>query len=298
MTPASRPADSSLLRAALGAAARGWHVFPCAPGGKRPALRDNWQQLATTDPARILRWWTRMPFNIGISCVPSGLVVIDLDVAKTGPDGDQRPASGADSLAELCRRHGQPYPVDMFTVSTPGGTHLYFTVFSRSLRNSASRLGPLIDIRAAGGYVLAPGSRVGGRAYEVKNAERPAPLPGWISSLLTDQPASAAVARQLPAPGTSQAAPYALTALREETARVAAARPGARNDTLNRAAFSLGQLVASNLLSSIVVTTALADAAARCGLPGDEAHRTIRSGMISGIQHPRAQRPRPTSPDC
>jgi len=62
-----------------------------------------------------------------------------------------------------------------------------------------------------------------------------------------------------------------------------------RNDTLNRAAFSLGQLVAARLLPAVVVVAALADAAARCGLPGDEAGRTIRSGMASGARHPRAR---------
>jgi hypothetical protein len=289
MTMPGRPAGSSLLRAALSAAARGWHVFPCVPGGKRPALRDNWQQLATTDPARVLRWWTRMPFNIGISCGPSGLVVIDLDVAKAKRDGEESPATGADSLAELCKRHGQPYPDSTFTVRTPGGTHLYFGASSEPVRNSASRLAPLIDVRAVGGYVVAPGSRVDGRAYEVTNASHPVPLPDWITRLLTDRPRPVTAARQLAAPGTRQATAYALAALRQETARVAAARPGSRNDTLNRAAFSLGQLVAGNLLPPVTVTTALADAATRCGLPGNEAALTIRSGMMSGARHPRTE---------
>jgi len=43
--------DPALLRSALEGASRGWHVFPCAPGTKRPALRGNWQEHATTDPA-------------------------------------------------------------------------------------------------------------------------------------------------------------------------------------------------------------------------------------------------------
>jgi hypothetical protein len=261
MTIPGRPAGSSLLRAALSAAARGWHVFPCVPGGKQPALRDNWRQLATTDPARILRWWTRMPFNIGISCGPSGLVVIDLDVAKAEPKGEEPPATGAKSLAELCERHGQPYPDRTFTVNTPsGGTHLYFRATSQPVRNSASRLGLLIDIRTTGGYVVAPGSRVSGRTYEVANANCPASLPGWIGRLITDQSTLAMADRRPPAPDTLQAATYALAALREETARVATARPGARNDTLNRAAFSLGQLVAANLLPAAAVMTALLDA--------------------------------------
>lgn len=48
-----------LLHSALAAAARGWHVFPIAPGAKVPALRVDWRDLATTDPDRIRAWWTR-----------------------------------------------------------------------------------------------------------------------------------------------------------------------------------------------------------------------------------------------
>src|SRR5258708_38049133 len=72
-----------MLRAALAMAARGWFVFPCAAGSKEPALRGSWQEHATTDPLQVRDWWTRRPFNIGISCGPSGLVVIDLDMPKT-----------------------------------------------------------------------------------------------------------------------------------------------------------------------------------------------------------------------
>ena len=53
-------------------------MFPCAIGGKQPALRGNWQDLATTDPATIAGWWTRRPYNIGIACGPSGLVVTNV----------------------------------------------------------------------------------------------------------------------------------------------------------------------------------------------------------------------------
>jgi hypothetical protein len=165
------------------------------------------------------------------------------------------------------------------------------------VRNSASRLGPLIDIRAAGGYVIAPGSQIGKHTYEVADAAHPIPLPGWIASLLDDRPAPTTAASRLPLPGTHQATRYALAALREETAKVAAARPSTRNDTLNRAAFNLGQLVAANLLPAVAVMTALADAAGSCGLPGDEARRTIRSGIAAGARHPRASSPRPTTPD-
>jgi hypothetical protein len=182
-------ADPVLLRPALSMAARGWHVFPCAPGTKRPALQENWQQIATTDPARIRRWWTCLPYNIGIACGPSMLIVIDLDVPHDGradgPMGGQMPASGADTLAALCRRRGQPYPSGTFAVKTQsGGCHLYFAACAKRVRNSAGRLGNHLDVRADGGYVIGAGSRVGGRTYTALNAGSPAPFPPWIAVLL------------------------------------------------------------------------------------------------------------------
>jgi hypothetical protein len=287
-------AQRRLLACALAAADLGWHVFPCAPGAKRPALRENWQGLATTSPDRIRAWWARQDYNIGIACGPSGLVVIDLDVgAADGHRGLDGPSSGAAALELLCRAHGQRYPSATYTVDTPsGGCHLYFTAPAQAVRNSAGRLGPFIDIRADGGYVVGDGSRAGGRAYAVRGDVLPLtlPFPEWLARLLTvAPPAPETLPPPLPdgAPGRA----YALAALREETRRVAAARPGTRNDTLNRAAFCLGQLTAAGLLPPLPVMTSLADAAAYAGLPPDEARRTIRSGMAAG-----AKKPRPLSP--
>jgi hypothetical protein len=117
-------AQRVLLRTATSIAARGWHVFPCAPGGKHPALQGSWPLLATTDPARIGRWWLRVPYNIGIACGPSGLVVIDTDLPTHGQphDSARKPApTGLEELARLCREHGQPFPAGTFTVRTPSG---------------------------------------------------------------------------------------------------------------------------------------------------------------------------------
>ena len=114
--PMSRAQQVNLLRSALALAGRGWHVFPCAPGGKQPALHGNWQDLATPAPATICAWWTRRAYNIGIACGPSGLVVLDLDIPKN-PSPPQ--ASGITSLARLCEQARQPYPLSTFTVTTP-----------------------------------------------------------------------------------------------------------------------------------------------------------------------------------
>jgi Bifunctional DNA primase/polymerase, N-terminal len=286
-------AEPGSLWSALAAADAGWHVFPCAPGSKRPALRENWQDLATTDHGRIRAWWARRPYNVGIACGQSGLVVIDLDVARDGPGGPgglDGPGSGADVLERLCRAHGQRYPAGTYTVDTPsGGSHLYFTAPPTPVRNSAGRLGPLIDVRADGGYVVGDGSVIDGRRYAARGdfLPLPLPLPAWLARLLDEEPALPEITRPLPALDRAQGRAYALAAFREETRRVAEARVGTRNHTLNRAAFSLGQLVAAGLIPPLPVMTGLADAAARAGLPADEARRTIRSGMAAGARKPR-----------
>ena len=81
--------------------------------------------------------------------------------------------------------------IGAFTAATPGGgTHLYFTAPpGTQLRNTAGRLGWLIDARATGGYVLAPGSLIGGKPYTVINPDPPEPLPGWLADRLTADPA-------------------------------------------------------------------------------------------------------------
>ena len=67
------------------------------------------------------------------------------------------------------------------------GSHLYFTAPpGAQLRNSAGRLGWLIDTRAHGGYVVAAGSIVAGHTYAALVDIGPARLPGWLAERLTD----------------------------------------------------------------------------------------------------------------
>ena len=76
-----------LVDVALTAARRGWHVFPICPGRKQPPRKAaaDWEDAATTEAARILRWWATHPLdNVGIATGPSGLVVVDLDRPRPG----------------------------------------------------------------------------------------------------------------------------------------------------------------------------------------------------------------------
>ena len=236
MTPR---ADPALLRSALAAAMHGWHVFPCAAGGKRPALRGNWQDLATTSRDQIRDWWARAPYNIGIACGPSGLVVIDLDLPHDGEEDDEEeaadgalfPLSGADILSRLARQRGERYPGGTYVVDTPsGGCHLYFSAAGDArVRNSAGAVGPHIDVRADGGYVVGAGSRIGGRAYTARGRRAPAPLPPWLGRAGQGRlrAAPAVPAPRVPAGDRAQGRAYAMAALRAETA---AGRRGAARD--------------------------------------------------------------------
>ena len=84
---------------------------------------------------------------------------------------------------------------------------------------------------------------------------------------------------------------YAEAALANELAAVARAKRGARNETLNRAAFSLGQFVGAGALSGLEVEERLYGAAQASGLIADDGERavraTIESDLNGGMKQPR-----------
>jgi hypothetical protein len=287
---------NDLLTAARTAAERGWHVFPLIPDGKRPAVED-WENRATTDPARIERCWAAGPYGVGIACGPSRLVVVDLDQPKPGqttPEEWQRPGitCGADVLADLADTAGQAYPWNTHTVVTGrGGEHLYFTApASANLRNTQARLGWLIDTRAGGGYVVGAGSTAAGRCYRTAHDITPAALPGWLTGALKPAPAPTPLTAPIRL-GTVRRSSYLDAAIRAETERVTTPEEGKRNLNLYKAAVALGQLIAGGSLSEHDVRGILTDAAASQVAAGAytawEADKTIASGLRAGAKRPR-----------
>jgi hypothetical protein len=82
---------------------------------------------------------------------------------------------------------------------------------------------------------------------------------------------------------------YAHKALADELAKLArtpAHDPG-RNNQLNKAAFSLGQLVGAGILDRGSVEAALSGTAAAIGLGAAEIQTTIKSGIEAGMKEPR-----------
>jgi hypothetical protein len=308
-----------MLDAALAAAVRGWHVFPLARGSKQPALHSaddcpgtgpcasghqGWEQRAMTDPDRIRWYWTSRRFagcNVGIACGPSELLVIDLDAAKPGEQppphwGAPGVASGMDVFLLLCHAAGQLPPLDTRTVATPaGGAHLYFTApAGAGLRNTEGErgrgLGWHIDTRGGGGYVVAPGSVVDGRRYEVTDDRDPTPLPTWLVERLRPAPLPPP-AQPVRLAGSDRRSRYLDAVLRAEAARVQDAPKGQRNATLYVAAVALGQLVAGGALPEHDARRTLMAAASRHvgvgAYSARQAELTITSGLRKGANRPR-----------
>lgn len=249
MTTAPDPSREYRIREALAAHARGWLMTPL--DGKKPT--DNkWQLAPVPSEEQVERWATLG--NVGLRTGRnSGVVVIDVDSAKGGR---------IDNLPET--------PT---ALTGGGGMHYYFRAPSLPLRNSAGRLAPHVDFRAEGGQVVFPGSIHPETAKPYLWAPTRSPddvelaeLPEWVIERLTESKG------------------YARAAYDGEIARVRQSVEGARNDTLNRAAFSLGQLVGGGVLDEQLVIQGLLEATS---LPRDEAIVTIRSGITKGRENPR-----------
>jgi putative DNA primase/helicase len=256
----------------------GWSFTPLS--GKKPILKG-WQSAPRETLERALQWASQG--NVGLRTGRiSGIVVIDAD-------------PGAD-LAAM----GLPDTVTAMT-GRPGAKHLYFS-HDGPLGNSSGKFAPHVDVKADGGQVVFPGSihPETGATYTWAEGHAPwemqlAELPPHVIEKLTAEPEKSKAAAPTPRPlrqAKSREQRYATMALRLELNQLHQAQEGSRNDTLNKAAFNLGTLVGAGLLDRADVEAALQSAAEAVGLPQKEAGATIRSGLDSGVQHPRQVRTR------
>jgi len=157
------PTPSPLLLAAIGYADKGWKVLPlhtpsrdgtcscmrpgCPDAGKHPRTEHGVRD-ATTELEKIHQWWAWWPYaNIGIATgSTSGIVVIDIDADR----------GGVESWRDYQAKHGK---VETLTSKTGAGLHLYFTCPGGvALKSISNGIGVGIDVKAEGGYVVAPPS--------------------------------------------------------------------------------------------------------------------------------------------
>lgn len=177
---------SALHKAARQWVEAGYYVFPCLVGRKEPAC-ENGLDDATLDVAQIDAWWTENPdYNVGCAPHMSGNTVLDVDGER-----------GAETLSELQGTFGD-LPTTL-TISTPRapGFHLWFDgPCSSSVGSDTRGLGPKLDTRGLGGYVLMPPSVIApgeyknnpsGGCYAIKEARETANLPEWIAERVQSQ---------------------------------------------------------------------------------------------------------------
>jgi putative DNA primase/helicase len=190
MTHPIIPNEMTKVDAALTYVHAGFKVFPahalrngactcrsakgCSPG-KHPigGLVPRGVLNASTDPDIITSWWDRMPdANVGIATGRgSDLVVVDVD----GPTGET-------TLAEIERKHGS-LPVTQ-QVKTGKGRHLYFR-YPKNIPKvkSVARKTLGLDVRADGGYVIAPPSLHESRqryVFDADSTNELADCPAWV----------------------------------------------------------------------------------------------------------------------
>lgn len=192
------PQETSMMTRALELASRGFRIFPvhnvtdgvcsCADGaecetkGKHPRIMA-FQFDATTDETKIKEWWRRWrQANIGI---PTGefdnqnTVVLDVD-PKHG---------GFESLNLLEDEFGE-LPQTLTAITGSDGRHFIFSAPSgvkfTNVQNGG-KLGSGLDVRGAGGFVVAAGSmHVSGNRYKwIDQSISIAEMPAWMLDKLT-----------------------------------------------------------------------------------------------------------------
>jgi hypothetical protein len=171
---------------------RGWSIIRIAEKSKLP--EGAWAGATETRMPAALTQTFPLHLNIGIVTGKiSRLAVIDFD-----------PGKGA--TAEVQEAFLAKHPTDLTVRTGTGGLHAYYTFPEDTVppRNSASILGPGVDVRGEGGMVVAPPSiHPNGNPYEWEKVGEPGPFPfllipedqrnganprGWVNQYLAGVP--------------------------------------------------------------------------------------------------------------
>ncbi|MDG4790015.1 bifunctional DNA primase/polymerase [Micromonospora sp. WMMD1102] len=275
------------LTTALDYAARGWPVFllgrskrpmancpACRTVGTDhdreacPCLTCHGFYAATRDPDRIAAMLTAHPSGLLAvrTGAVSGLVVVDID-----------PRHGGRLVPALM-------PPTAAVATGSGGWHLYYRhpgtpVLSRPL---PGRTG--IDIKADGGYVVAPPSihPDTGRPYRWARHGSVEEMPPALRAAVLTPPADLTPATRPHQPITREAggisSPTALLAAHLDAVR--RAPEGRRRTTLYGAARGVARMVAAGALTPADAWTALAEA----GRAAEQTDRDIRAAVRGGFQ--------------
>jgi hypothetical protein len=242
---------------ALKLAQSGIPVFIC--GADKKPLTANGFKDATINPDIIHEWWVRCPDAlIGVPTGPR-FVVIDLDLQHED--------------AQQWLEHNRPrLPLTRTHATRSGGKHLLFAPNDK-MKCTASKLGPHIDTRGHGGYIIwwpACG-------LEVLHRDALAPVPDWIIEALNPKPVPITTSR------ICVNAPSAAS-LRGALRVLAGAKEGERNTALYWTACRMGEAVRAGTINEQQALDLLTSVGRQVGLLDREILITARSGIKEGTR--------------
>lgn len=171
---------SATRDAALSYRQRGWSVIPISPVSKKPPKDFKWTEFQDrlAEPREIEAWWRKWP-NAGVGIVTgkiSDLVVLDVD-----------PKHGADP-----NHIYQTYPTPIVSLTGRGGGHFFYQYpaheeYVPNVVGKQDGKPTGYDIRADGGYVVAPPSlHPSGKRYEwISNSAMPVIMPSKLWGMVT-----------------------------------------------------------------------------------------------------------------
>lgn len=287
----------SRLDTALAYARLGWYVIPlhhidagkcscgnsaCESPGKHPRT-INGLKNATVGEHSIRHWWKVWPkANIGIVTGPeSGIWGLDIDPRNRGED----------SLDTLLKENGS-LPQTLRSQTGGGGCHYVFAWQD----GIASRKGfrPGIDVKAAGGYIVAPPSNhISGGVYQWSVLKTPAKAPPWLIEVIArPKPAGEHQTAKKPAVAHVDDMAHLLSRADAYTKAFPSAGEGERNDSAFRLAGHLAALDQIGCrLSEAQIVEFMTAWNGRCSPPlsDEELRRTVASAMKNGT--PRQTKP-------
>lgn len=243
-----------------------FRVFPATINqeSQKVPLVKGWYEQASSDETQINLWRELFKDKLKMFGIPCGsannIVVLDVDVKKV---------NGFESLKQM----GVGIPITLAQKTPSGGMHFFFRPKPNVTYGNSVNQQLGLDVRGERGWIA---------FYGFLNPSVPlAEAPDWLTDLKPNKAPERHQGETIKvAPEIAQAMILAsLEAIRE-------APEGESNDTLNREAFKIGQLVASGSVSREFAFAELFKAAKDRGKPDYEAKATINSGLDGGSVKP------------
>ena len=165
---------NDVIQAGLSYVAQGFRVFPVKPD-KKP-LTAHGLKDATQTQSGVREYWSRWP-DAGIALVTDGLMVLDFD-AKNGGFESKAIIEAKYGLLPRTRTHRTGGGGEHFIYRNPNGADIRNTVTFAGYKG--------VDLRATGGYIVAPPSmHESGARYKVLDDSEIALAPDWMIELAT-----------------------------------------------------------------------------------------------------------------